>query len=214
MSHAERILKASIVQPLTDIDSINSRLDALEEILSSQAMYDSLRQAMATLPRNIGSQLSKFGLKRLKGQRQMQRRLSALLDLKKGLSSLPLIYDALEGDENHECSSSLLKNIQHMCQHHMLKDIHATLSSQLEDESMMSSGGRSAFPQLMQQVCIQSWFERHPEDANRSCLCMTCRRFSQSDQERTRRSIFHARPSQNAARQYMSCAKNTSPSMA
>lgn len=151
MLFTECLLKASIVQPSIDIETLYSRLDALDEILGSQKIYDGIRSALANLPRNIGVMLSKFGLKRLKGQKQMQRRLLAIVELKKALSSMQVIYESLV-DTASGRSSVILDNVQQMCQHEVLLDVSKRIESELDDDSLAHAD--KGFRHLMQQVRI------------------------------------------------------------
>lgn len=146
---AERLLKANLVQPLTDSDSLNSRLDAIDELLASQTLFDGLRSALGSLPRNIGELLGTFGLKRKKGYQQMSQRLEALIQLKRGLDILPSIPTVLEETQAGR-SSIIFSNIQEQLSgSEALSALRVALQKHLDDEI---GSHRVGFQQTMQQA--------------------------------------------------------------
>lgn len=48
-----RLLRSNILQPLTDVDTLTHRFDALEELTSNEEMFFAVRQGM--LGRNFSS---------------------------------------------------------------------------------------------------------------------------------------------------------------
>ncbi|KAB1216997.1 DNA mismatch repair protein MSH4 [Morella rubra] len=110
-----RLLRANILQPLKDIETINARLDCLDELMSNEQLFFGLSQVLRKFPREIDRVLCHFCFKPKKVTnevlgadyaRKSQMLISSIILLKTALDALPLLSKVLK-----DAKSFLLANI-------------------------------------------------------------------------------------------------------
>lgn len=116
-----RLLRANILQPLKDIETINARLDCLDELLRNEQLYFGLSQVLRKFPKETDRVLCHFCYKPKKVTnevlgldyaRKCQMLISSIILLKTALDALPLLSKVLK-----DAKSSLLGNIyQSVCE--------------------------------------------------------------------------------------------------
>ncbi|XP_031392711.1 DNA mismatch repair protein MSH4 isoform X1 [Punica granatum] len=110
-----RLLRANLLQPLKDIETIKARLDCLDELMSNEKLFFGLSQVLRKFPKETDRVLCHFCFKPKKVMneslgvdhaRKSQLLVSSIILLKTALDSLPLLSKVLK-----EAKSSLLTNI-------------------------------------------------------------------------------------------------------
>ena len=112
-----RLLKRYIGEPLQNIQEINFRLDAVEELISDRPLLDKVRDVLNSIF-DLERLISKIAYATLDARH--------CLSLKKSLEKLPILKDALSG-----CTSSLLSRLFQNLD--CLEDIHALLDAAIEE---------------------------------------------------------------------------------
>ncbi|KZV50723.1 MUTS-like protein 4 [Dorcoceras hygrometricum] len=110
-----RLLRANLLQPLKDNETINARLDCLDELMSNEQLFFGLSQALRKFPKETDRVLCHFCFKSKKvtndvvtidNSRRSQILISSIILLKTALDALPLLLKVLK-----EATCFLLKNI-------------------------------------------------------------------------------------------------------
>ncbi|KAG8374707.1 hypothetical protein BUALT_Bualt10G0024000 [Buddleja alternifolia] len=110
-----RLLRANLLQPLKDIETINARLDCLDELMSNEQLFFGLSQALRKFPKETDKVLCHFCFKQKKvtngvlaidNSRKSQILISSIILLKTALDALPLLSKVLK-----DASCFLLKNV-------------------------------------------------------------------------------------------------------
>ncbi|XP_040988272.1 DNA mismatch repair protein MSH4 isoform X4 [Juglans microcarpa x Juglans regia] len=110
-----RLLRANILQPLKDIETINARLDCLDELMSNEQLFFGLSQVLRKFPKETDRVLCHFCFKPKKitnevlgvdSARKSQMLISSIILLKTALDALPLLSKVLK-----DAKSFLLANI-------------------------------------------------------------------------------------------------------
>ncbi|XP_011081405.1 DNA mismatch repair protein MSH4 [Sesamum indicum] len=110
-----RLLRANLLQPLKDIDTINARLDCLDELMSNEQLFFGLSQALRMFPKETDKVLCHFCFKQKKvtngvlaidNSRKSQILISSIILLKTALDALPLLSKALK-----DANCFLLRNV-------------------------------------------------------------------------------------------------------
>ncbi|KAL0312992.1 UNVERIFIED_CONTAM: DNA mismatch repair protein MSH4 [Sesamum radiatum] len=110
-----RLLRANLLQPLKDIDTINARLDCLDELMSNEQLFFGLSQALRKFPKETDKVLCHFCFKQRKvtngvlaidNSRKSQILISSIILLKTALDALPLLSKALK-----DATCFLLRNV-------------------------------------------------------------------------------------------------------
>ncbi|XP_016481414.2 DNA mismatch repair protein MSH4 isoform X4 [Nicotiana tabacum] len=95
-----RLLRANLLQPLKDIETINTRLDCLDELMSNEQLFFGLSQALRKFPKETDRVLCHFCFKpkRVTNEvlasnngRRNQIMISSIILLKTALDALPLL---------------------------------------------------------------------------------------------------------------------------
>ncbi|ONM23667.1 DNA mismatch repair protein MSH4 [Zea mays] len=116
-----RLLKANLLQPLKDIQTINARLDCLDELMSNEELFFGLTQGLRKFPKESDKVLCHFCFKPKKvtdkvlkpaNGRKSQMLISDIIVLKTALDAIPFLSKVLKG-----AKSFLLHNIyQTVCE--------------------------------------------------------------------------------------------------
>ncbi|XP_042510382.1 DNA mismatch repair protein MSH4 isoform X1 [Macadamia integrifolia] len=110
-----RLLRANLLQPLKDIETINARLDCLDELMSNEELFFSLSQVLRKFPKESDRVLCHFCFKpnkvtnevlQVENARKSQLLISSIILLKTALEALPLLSTVLK-----DAKSSLLTNV-------------------------------------------------------------------------------------------------------
>ncbi|XP_028550917.1 LOW QUALITY PROTEIN: DNA mismatch repair protein MSH4 [Dendrobium catenatum] len=110
-----RLLRANLLQPLKDIETINARLDCLDELMSNEELFFGLVQVLRKFPKDTDKVLCHFCFKTTKvageavksaNARKSQMLISNIIILKTALDALPLLSKVLKN-----AKSCLLCNI-------------------------------------------------------------------------------------------------------
>uniref|UniRef100_A0A0R0HBF6 DNA mismatch repair proteins mutS family domain-containing protein n=1 Tax=Glycine max TaxID=3847 RepID=A0A0R0HBF6_SOYBN len=114
-STRSRLLRANLLQPLKDIETINARLDCLDELMSNEQLFFGLCQILRKFPKETDRVLCHFCFKAKKvtaealavdRAKKSQVLVSSVILLKTALDALPLLSKVLK-----DVKSSLLSNI-------------------------------------------------------------------------------------------------------
>ncbi|KAM7525530.1 hypothetical protein LguiA_015432 [Lonicera macranthoides] len=110
-----RLLRANLLQPLKDVETINARLDCLDELMSNEQLFFGLSQALRKFPKETDRVLCHFCFKPKKvtndvlsidNSRKSQILISSIILLKTALDALPLLSKVLK-----DAKSFLLGNV-------------------------------------------------------------------------------------------------------
>ncbi|XP_052209555.1 DNA mismatch repair protein MSH4 isoform X2 [Diospyros lotus] len=110
-----RLLRANLLQPLKDIETISARLDCLDELMSNEQLFFGLSQVLRKFPKETDRVLCHFCFKPKKvtnevlgidNARKSQILISSIILLKTALDALPLLSKVLK-----DANSFLLGNI-------------------------------------------------------------------------------------------------------
>ncbi|XP_012070017.1 DNA mismatch repair protein MSH4 [Jatropha curcas] len=110
-----RLLRANLLQPLKDIETINTRLDCLDELMSNEQLFFGLSQVLCKFPKETDRVLCHFCFKPKKvtnevlgidNARRSQVLISSIILLKTALDALPLLSKVLK-----DAKSFLLANV-------------------------------------------------------------------------------------------------------
>ncbi|XP_057449791.1 DNA mismatch repair protein MSH4 isoform X1 [Lotus japonicus] len=110
-----RLLRANLLQPLKDIETISARLDCLDELMSNEQLFFALCQVLRKFPKETDRVLCHFCFKPKKDTiealavdraKKSQMLVSSVILLKTALDALPLLSKVLK-----DAKSSLLSNI-------------------------------------------------------------------------------------------------------
>ncbi|XP_074303752.1 DNA mismatch repair protein MSH4-like [Silene latifolia] len=109
-----RLLRANLLQPLKDIETINARLDCLDELMSNEQLFFGLSQVLRKFPKETDRVLCHFCFKpkvtnkvlASDSAKKSQIIISSIILLKTALDALPLLSTVLK-----EAKSFLLGNI-------------------------------------------------------------------------------------------------------
>ncbi|KAL7608902.1 hypothetical protein Lser_V15G09656 [Lactuca serriola] len=111
-----RLLRANLLQPLKDIETIKARLDCLDELMSNEQLFFGLSQALQKFPKETDRVLCNFCFKRKKvtnevlggidNARKSQVVIGNIIILKTALDALPFLSKVLK-----DANSFLLANI-------------------------------------------------------------------------------------------------------
>ncbi|KAL9433834.1 hypothetical protein AB3S75_028636 [Citrus x aurantiifolia] len=110
-----RLLRANLLQPLKDIETINTRLDCLDELMSNEQLFFGLSQFLRKFPKETDRVLCHFCFKPKKvtskvldvdNAKKSQTLISSIILLKTALDALPLLAKVLK-----DAQSFLLANI-------------------------------------------------------------------------------------------------------
>ncbi|CBI37367.3 unnamed protein product, partial [Vitis vinifera] len=110
-----RLLRANLLQPLKDIETINARLDCLDELMSNEQLFFGLSQVLRKFPKETDRVLCHFCFKPKKVTKEVlgveyarknQMLISSIILLKTALDALPLLSKVLK-----DAKSFLLANV-------------------------------------------------------------------------------------------------------
>ncbi|XP_059307762.1 DNA mismatch repair protein MSH4 isoform X2 [Lycium ferocissimum] len=134
-----RLLRANLLQPLKDIETINTRLDCLDELMSNEQLFFGLSQALRKFPKETDRVLCHFCFKpkrvtnevlTLDNGRRSQIMISSIILLKTALDALPLLSKVLK-----EAKSCLLGNVyKTICENEKYTSIRKRIGEVIDED--------------------------------------------------------------------------------
>ncbi|KAM3686964.1 hypothetical protein ACJW31_10G041400 [Castanea mollissima] len=133
------LLRANILQPLKDIETINARLDCLDELMSNEQLFFGLSQVLRKFPKETDRVLCHFCFKPKKATngvlgidyaRRSQMLISSIILLKTALDALPLLSKALK-----DAKSFLLENVyKSICENEKYASIRKRIGEVIDED--------------------------------------------------------------------------------
>ncbi|KAF3944662.1 hypothetical protein CMV_028886 [Castanea mollissima] len=134
-----RLLRANLLQPLKDIETINARLDCLDELMSNEQQFFGLSQVLRKFPKETDRVLCHFCFKPKKATngvlgidyaRRSQMLISSIILLKTALDALPLLSKALK-----DAKSFLLENVyKSICENEKYASIRKRIGEVIDED--------------------------------------------------------------------------------
>ncbi|XP_017973427.1 PREDICTED: DNA mismatch repair protein MSH4 isoform X2 [Theobroma cacao] len=134
-----RLLRANLLQPLKDIETINTRLDCLDELMSNEQLFFGLSQVLRKFPKETDRVLCHFCFKPKKvtnevlvveNTRKSQMLISSIILLKTALDALPLLSKVLK-----DAKSFLLANVyKSICENEKYADIRKRIGVVIDED--------------------------------------------------------------------------------
>ncbi|KQK16202.1 hypothetical protein BRADI_1g27377v3 [Brachypodium distachyon] len=148
-----RLLRANLLQPLKDIQTINTRLDCLDELMSNEELFFGLTQGLRKFPKESDKVLCHFCFKPKKitdeipkpaNGRKSQLLISDIIVLKTALDAIPFLSKVLKG-----AKSFLLQNIyQTVCENPKYARMRKRIGDVIDEDAVHS---RAPFAACTQQ---------------------------------------------------------------
>ncbi|XP_048229690.1 DNA mismatch repair protein MSH4 isoform X2 [Ricinus communis] len=133
-----RLLRANLLQPLKDIETINTRLDCLDELMSNEQLFFGLSQVLRKFPKETDRVLCHFCFKPKKvtnevlgdNARKSQVLISSIILLKTALDALPLLSKVLK-----DAKSFLLANVyKTICENEKYASIRRRIGEVIDED--------------------------------------------------------------------------------
>ncbi|XWS49122.1 hypothetical protein CRYUN_Cryun13aG0136600 [Craigia yunnanensis] len=134
-----RLLRANLLQPLKDIETISTRLDCLDELMSNEQLFFGLSQVLRKFPKETDRVLCHFCFKPKKvtnevlgvdNARKSQILISSIILLKTALDALPLLSKVLK-----DAKCFLLANIyKSICENEKYADIRKRIGEVIDED--------------------------------------------------------------------------------
>ncbi|KAL4570943.1 hypothetical protein LXL04_026608 [Taraxacum kok-saghyz] len=138
-SGGSRLLRANLLQPLKDIETIKARLDCLDELMSNEELFFGLSQALQKFPKESDRVLCNLCFKRKKVSNQVmgidngrksQVVIGNIIILKTALDALPYLSKVLK-----DANSFLLANIySSVCENEKYGCIRKRIGEVIDEE--------------------------------------------------------------------------------
>ncbi|EIW86225.1 hypothetical protein CONPUDRAFT_45677 [Coniophora puteana RWD-64-598 SS2] len=140
---AARLLRATILAPITVEASLESRLDAVEELVNNEERFSDVRIALKTLNKldldKLISSLAAYEVTISSSARPASARVLQMLNLRSLVRNIPNLRRALHGSQ-----STLLRIIEKMISDTRLDRIDALVAENLNDEAGPAKTGIAA----------------------------------------------------------------------
>ncbi|KAA8521355.1 hypothetical protein F0562_012026 [Nyssa sinensis] len=134
-----RLLRANLLQPLKDIETINARLDCLDELMSNEQLFFGLSQVLRKFPKETDRVLCHFCFKPKKvtnealgidNARKSQILISSIILLKTALDALPLLSKVLK-----DAKGFLLGNVyKSVCENEKYASIRKRIGEVIDED--------------------------------------------------------------------------------
>ncbi|XP_057977263.1 DNA mismatch repair protein MSH4 isoform X2 [Malania oleifera] len=134
-----RLLRANLLQPLKDLETINARLDCLDELMSNEQLFFGLSQVLCKFPKETDRVLCHFCFKpkKVKNEvmgvdqaRKSQMLISSIILLKTALDALPLLSKVLK-----DAKSFLLANVyKSICENEKYASIRKRIGEVIDED--------------------------------------------------------------------------------
>ncbi|KAK1376365.1 DNA mismatch repair protein MSH4 [Heracleum sosnowskyi] len=134
-----RLLRANLLQPLKDVETIKARLDCLDELMTNEQLFFGLSQALRKFPKETDRVLCHFCFKPKKvtkevlgidNARRSQVLISSIILLKTALDALPLLSTVLK-----DAKSVLLGNVYNsVCENEKYASIRKRIGEEIDED--------------------------------------------------------------------------------
>ncbi|KAK4483613.1 hypothetical protein RD792_010812 [Penstemon davidsonii] len=134
-----RLLRANLLQPLKDIETINARLDCLDELMSNEQLFFGLFQALRKFPKETDKVLCHFcfkpkkvttGVLAIDNSKKSQILISNIIVLKTALDAVPLLSKVLK-----DANCFLLKNVyKSICENEKFASIRERIGEVIDED--------------------------------------------------------------------------------
>ncbi|KAL3829897.1 hypothetical protein ACJIZ3_018699 [Penstemon smallii] len=134
-----RLLRANLLQPLKDIETINARLDCLDELMSNEQLFFGLSQALRKFPKETDKVLCHFcfkpkkvttGVLAIDNSKKSQILISNIIVLKTALDAVPLLSKVLK-----DANCFLLKNVyKSICENEKFASIRERIGEVIDED--------------------------------------------------------------------------------
>ncbi|KAJ3675546.1 hypothetical protein LUZ60_004588 [Juncus effusus] len=148
-----RLLRANLLQPLKDIETINARLNCLDELVSNEELFFGLAQGLRKFPKETDKVLCHFCFKPKKvtdeilkprNGRKSQMLINDIIVLKTALDALPFLSKVLK-----DAKSSVLSNIfKTICENPKYSEMRQRIGEVIDEDVVHS---RASFVARTQQ---------------------------------------------------------------
>ncbi|KAF3335531.1 DNA mismatch repair protein MSH4 [Carex littledalei] len=138
-----RLLRANLLQPLKDLETIHARLDCLDELMSNEELFFGLTQGLRKFPKETDKVLCHFCFKPKKvtdevlkppNGRKSQMLISDIIVLKTALDALPFLSKVLK-----DAKSSLLSNIfRTICENPKYSEMRNRIGEAIDEDAVHS----------------------------------------------------------------------------
>ncbi|WCJ25871.1 DNA mismatch repair protein MSH4 [Euphorbia peplus] len=134
-----RLLRANLLQPLKDIETINTRLDCLDELMSNEQLFFGLSQVLRKFPKETDRVLCHFcfkpkrvtnGVLGADNAKRSQVLISSIILLKTALDALPMVLKVLK-----DAKSFLLGNVyKTICENKKYASIRQRIGEVIDED--------------------------------------------------------------------------------
>ncbi|PSC68890.1 DNA mismatch repair MSH4 [Micractinium conductrix] len=142
-----RLLRASLLQPLRDVPTLNGRYDAVQELAQDFDVAGAVGACLARLPPDMDRMCGALSLRPAKSEATMLRRIAAMIQsfilLRESLATLPPLAEALAG-----ARCEVLRAVRDAAGHAAFAELARELEAVLEDDVASS---KNAFLNRTQQ---------------------------------------------------------------
>ncbi|KAK9808717.1 hypothetical protein WJX72_002463 [[Myrmecia] bisecta] len=129
-----RLLKANLLQPLTDLATLSMRLDSVEELVQKEDMHFNITQCLEKFPKDLDRMCGNFGLRPQKAASAPARRISAIVQsmilLKETLHVVAALQDSVGPAE-----SALLQAIHDNSGHAVFAELLQKVETVLDQDA-------------------------------------------------------------------------------
>ncbi|KAF8192659.1 muts domain V-domain-containing protein [Mycena galopus ATCC 62051] len=140
---ASRLLRVNILSPITAQNTIDARLDVVEELVHSEERFIEVRAALKPLKMDFDKLIACLASSETKptsnAAKPAAARVSQMLDLRNVVRNLPALQKALKGSQ-----SQLLKIIYEMLSDQRLAKIERLVCANLNEDGAPAKGGIAA----------------------------------------------------------------------
>ncbi|KAI0809119.1 muts domain V-domain-containing protein [Irpex lacteus] len=140
---AARLLRTTLLAPVTVQSAIDARLDVVEELVQTEERFHEVKDALKTLKKmdfdKLISSLASSEARSTSTAKTASSRVSQMLNLRDIVKSLPLLAKALQGSR-----SQLLVIVREMLEDERLERIAGLVGGSLNDNAMAQKGGLGA----------------------------------------------------------------------
>ncbi|PWW75164.1 hypothetical protein C7212DRAFT_297383 [Tuber magnatum] len=128
-----RLLRASILQPLTDLSTLNARLDAVEEFTQHEEMFSQARQALKPILDMDRLLTALITMPVKPSLKHSEQAINNIIILKQSLSSIAPVYDSLS-----PARSWLLVSIRNLCESDRVEPVQNLITSIINEDVAFS----------------------------------------------------------------------------
>ncbi|KAK8244011.1 DNA mismatch repair protein MutS [Phyllosticta capitalensis] len=128
-----RLLRSNVLQPLTDIDTLNTRYDALEELSTKEEMFFATRQALKAFL-DVDKILTELIIVPAKTSAQtMEQAINQVLMLKQFVGCVEPVYSALTG-----VRSTMLTEIRELCNPNNVSHVQNLINDVINEDTIFA----------------------------------------------------------------------------